>query len=257
MKSKSIVAIVPAAGRGSRLNPFPCPKELFPVGYQDVTINNSIEKRPKVVSQYLIENMISAGAEHIYIILGEGKSDIMSYYGDGKRFNTNITYLYQEELKGMPSAIDLVRPWTNSDTVLFGMPDTIIEPKNAFHELQRFHKVENAVLTLGLFPTVNPSKFGMVDIDENENVIYTVDKPKDSHLENMWGCACWSSEFTRLIEQFLTENTYNGSEMVLGDVFDFAIAKKLRVKGLVFQNGRYIDIGTASELDQALKQFHL
>lgn len=255
--SKSTVAIIPAAGRGSRLSPFPFPKELFPIGYQDVDINGHIEKRPKVVSQYLIENMIAAGADRIYIILGEGKSDIMTYYGDGKRFGTNISYLYQEELRGMPSAIDLVRPWISGDTVLFGMPDTIIEPKNAFSELRKFHGSEDAVLTLGLFPTDNPSKFGMVETDEANNITYTIDKPQNTHLENMWGCACWSQEFTNLIHQFLVKNEYEGKEIVLGDVFDYAIENKLKVKGLTFKDGKYIDIGTTSELDQALKQFHL
>ena len=44
----NVVAIVPAAGKGSRLWPFPCPKELFPVGYQDIDIKGAMEKRPKV-----------------------------------------------------------------------------------------------------------------------------------------------------------------------------------------------------------------
>ena len=253
----NIVAIIPAAGRGSRLSPFPFPKELFPIGYQDVVINDCTEKRPKVVSQYLIENMIAAGATHILIILGEGKSDIMSYYGDGKRFGTNIIYLYQEELRGMPSAIDLARPWINGDTVLFGMPDTIIEPKNAFDILRKYHEEQNSVLTLGLFPTDNPSKFGMVETDADSNVTYTIDKPKDTTLQNMWGCACWSKEFTQILQQFLSLKEYQGKEIVLGDVFDYALELNLKVKGLVFEKGKYMDIGTTSELDQALKQFHL
>jgi hypothetical protein len=29
-----ILGIIPAAGMGNRLAPFPCSKELFPVGYQ-------------------------------------------------------------------------------------------------------------------------------------------------------------------------------------------------------------------------------
>ena len=255
--SKNVVAIIPAAGRGSRLAPFPCPKELFPVGYQDIRIQGVMEKRPKVVSQYLVENMVSAGGSHIFIILGEGKSDIMTYYGDGKKFGTNITYLFQEELKGMPSAIDLIRPWINNEIVLFGMPDTILEPRNAFVHLKEYHEAEEALLTLGLFPTDNPSKFGMVDTDENSNVKFTIDKPKESNLKNMWGCACWSKEFVDLLAQFLQENEYKGKELILGDVFNYALDMKKKVKGLLFKEGKYIDIGTTCELDEALKQFHL
>ncbi len=257
MSHSNSVAIIPAAGKGSRLSPFPCPKELFPVGYQDIKIDGKTEKRPKVISQYLVENLVAAGAERIFIILGEGKHDIMRYYGDGKRFGTNITYLYQEELCGMPAAIDLARCWMKEDTVLFGMPDTIIEPRDNFETLLRYHHEQQAVLTLGLFPTDNPTKFGMVELDDNANVTHTIDKPKATNLENMWGTACWSPEFTQLIDEFLNKNAYRGQEIVLGDVFDYALELKLKVKGLVFQDGQYIDIGTTNELNQALKQFHL
>jgi glucose-1-phosphate thymidylyltransferase len=254
--NKNIVAIVPAAGRGSRLAPFPCPKELFPVGYQNIEIKGVVEKRPKVVSQYLLEQLVTAGASRIFIILGEGKADIMSYYGDGRRFGTDISYLYQEELKGMPFAIDLARPWMSNDTVLFGMPDTIVEPLDSFDRLLAFHQSSNAILTLGLFPTDNPSKFGMVETDDDNNVTYTIDKPKDSKLTNMWGTACWSPEFTDLIHEYLSFS-YQGKEIVLGDVFDYAIEKGLPVKGFVFEDGQYIDIGTTNELSVALKRFNL
>lgn len=251
-----IVAIIPAAGRGSRLAPFPCPKELFPVGYQDVEIDGVLEERPKVVSQYLLESMVAAGSSRVFIILGEGKADIMTYYGDGRRFGTDICYLYQEELRGMPFAIDLARCWMNDDTVLFGMPDTIIEPRDSFERLLAFHHESKAQLTLGLFRTGNPSKFGMVETDEHNTVIYTVDKPAQTDLTQMWGTACWSPEFTGLIHRRLV-SAYEGHEIVLGDLFNFALEEGLRVKGLVFDDGQYIDIGTAAELNLALRQFHL
>ena len=183
VKLQHIVGIIPAAGKGSRLAPFPCPKELFPVGYQDFEVNGVIQRRPKVVSQYLIENIIAAGAEKLLIIVSEGKGDLMKYYADGKKFNADISYLYQEEQRGMPGAIDLAKNWIPGSTVIFGMPDTIIEPNNVFDRLLKFHEKEKADLTLGLFPTTTPSKFGMVELDDNANVTDTIDKPKTSDLK--------------------------------------------------------------------------
>lgn len=252
-----IIGLVPAAGRGSRLAPFPCPKELFPVGYQDYLVGDTIEKRPKVVSQYLIENMQTAGAKRLFIILGEGKGDIMSYYGNGSRFGLEVAYLYQQQLTGMPGALDLATPHIAGATVVFGMPDTIIEPHDLFSQLLTKHQEHDADLTLGLFPTDNPSKFGMVEIDADNNVISTIDKPKQTELTLMWGCACWSPRFTELLHTFLTDNPFSGREIVLGDVFDEALRRNYTVKGIPFQDGQYIDIGTAAELNSALKRFHL
>jgi glucose-1-phosphate thymidylyltransferase len=257
MKKRNIVGIIPAAGRGSRLAPFPCPKELFPVGYQDYELNGNQVKRPKVVGQYLVENMIVAGVTHIYFIVSEGKGDIMNYFGNGSRFGIHISYLFQDELQGMPGAINLAEPWIGDATVVFGMPDTIIEPNDALKQLLDDHTNSQATLSLGLFHTDSPQKFGMVETDDHGNVTFTIDKPNGSNLDKMWGCCCWSSEFTALIKEYLTSNLYESKEIVLGDVFNLALKRKLPVRGLEFSDGHYIDIGTTDELDLAIKKFHL
>jgi glucose-1-phosphate thymidylyltransferase len=255
--NSEIIGIVPAAGKGTRLAPFPSPKELFPIGYQDYRIDGIVQKRPKVISQYLIENIIKAGASKLFIILGEDKHEIMRYYGDGHRFGVEIAYLYQENITGMPGAINLAHNWQNNSTVIFGMPDTIIEPHSFFSDLLKKHVEWKADLTLGLFPTENPSKFGMVDIDEDNNIRKIIDKPKQTSLKYMWGGACWSPVFSNILNSYLEEHRYKGKENLLGDVFTSAIENKLVVKGLLFSDGRYFDIGTADELDLALKKFHL
>lgn len=257
MNNKKLVGIIPAAGKGTRLSPFPCPKELFPIGYQDFLVGETMQKRPKVISQYLIENIIDAGAQQIIFILGEDKHEIMRYYGDGSRFHVDIAYLYQEKLKGMPYAINLARPWIGDADVLFGMPDTIIEPKNAFQQLLAHHCRTDSDLTLGLFLTEHTSKFGMVELTQENEVKRIIDKPQSTTLQHMWGCACWSASFTALIENYLFSHPYNGKEVVLGDIFSFAVEKQFKVNALVFQKGQYIDIGTVDELDAALKKFHL
>ncbi len=252
-----IVGIIPAAGKGTRLSPFPCPKELFPVGYQDYLVQGVIQKRPKVISQYLVENIIRAGAERLIFILGEDKHDIMRYYSDGSRFCVDIAYLFQEKLYGMPFALNLARRWVNNDLVLFGMPDTIIEPKDAFQQLLKKQKETSADLVLGLFTTDNPTKFGMVDIDDQGNISTIIDKPLTTSLQFMWGCACWSSKFTEFLDSYLQSHPYAGKEIVLGDIFSSAIDSGFMAKAVTFPDGQYIDIGTVNELDSALKKFHL
>ena len=175
----------------------------------------------------------------------------------GNRFRIDIAYLYQEKIIGMPYAINLACNWLNNDLVLFGMPDTIIEPQNAFLQLLHDHQQNSSDLTLGLFYTDTPSKFGMVDTDINGNITCIEDKPSTSCLHYMWGCACWSPSFTVLLDNYLASNPYIGKEIVLGDAFQFAINRGLKVKGLKFHNGQYIDIGTVDELNSALKKFHL
>lgn len=253
-----IVGLIPAAGQGTRLAPFPCPKELFPVGYQDYKIGGKVERRPKVVSQYLFEQLVAAGAQQIFIIVGDGKHDIMRYYGAGRRFGAHVAYLYQDILRGMPFALDLAYPWLNGDeTVVFGMPDTIVEPRDAFVRLLEYHNKHEADLTLGLFATDTPWKFGMVELDENHRVIHNVDKPQESDLRYMWGICCWGTRFTEMMHQFLEEIRESEREIVLSEAFDQALHRDLKVMGYCFDDGKYLDIGTSEELDIALHRFHL
>ena len=51
-----MIGIIPAAGAGQRIQPLGCSKELLPVGSRLV---EGVE-RPKAVSEYLVERMLSA-----------------------------------------------------------------------------------------------------------------------------------------------------------------------------------------------------
>jgi hypothetical protein len=96
----------------------------------------------------------------------------------------------------------------------------------------------------------------MVEIDADCNLIRTVDKPKNSSLTHMWGTCCWSPSFTDLIDEFLSGHERQNKEVVLGDMFNEALRRKMLVKGFPCLDGRYIDIGTSEELNAALREFH-
>lgn len=251
-----IVGIIPAAGKGTRLQPLPIPKELFPIGYQDYPIDGVLHKRPKVISQYVVENMAAAGASRVVFVLGEGKHHIMEYYGAGTRFGLECVYVYQERLSGMPGALDLARGIVDGWLVLFGMPDTVFEPTDGYKVLVDVHRRAGNDVTLGLFPTQAPHKFGMVDFAEDGTIRSIVDKPLTSSLRYMWGTAVWGDKFTRLLGEFVAGRLAERREMLLGDAFTAAIEAGLQVRAHAFADGSYLDIGTAEELDETIRRFH-
>ena len=65
--------VVPAAGRGSRIQPLAFSKELLPVGSR----SDKGMDRPCAVSEYLIERLILGGADKICFVISPGKSDIL------------------------------------------------------------------------------------------------------------------------------------------------------------------------------------
>jgi glucose-1-phosphate thymidylyltransferase len=250
-----LVGLIPAAGGAIRVSPLPGSKELFPIGFREIKVDGRMQLRPKVVSQYVMDNMYYAGARKIFILLGKGKTDIMHYYGSGKDFKGHIAYLLDDNIRGLPYTLDLARPWVRENTVLFGMPDTIFTPTDAFARVLAKHRETNSDVTLGIFPTNRPENLCPVELDELGQVLSMVDKPADTNIENTWGCACWNSRFTGFMHDYLKSRSVNGKEAILADVFLGALRQGLSMFGLFFADGEYIDVGTPDDLVVAVKRF--
>jgi glucose-1-phosphate thymidylyltransferase len=249
---RAVFGVVPAAGRGRRVAGLRWRKDLYPLGWEEVEVGGVRCPRPRVVGSYLLDGMVAAGAERLFVVVGEG-GEVMKHFG-AERGGAPIAYLYQEELRGGVFAIDLARPWLPVEhTVLFGFPDTIVEPPDALTRLLAAHRAEEADLTLGLFPTDRPSDFGMVRLDGNEPV-ELIDKPAQTDLRLMYGLACWGERTTAMLPACLAAAPA-GREAVPGDLFNAAIASRLRVRALAFEEGHYTDVGTPAELNRALARY--
>lgn len=251
-----LVGLIPAAGAGTRVAPLPSSKELFPIGFRYRDVNGVRRLSPKVVSEYLVEALAAGGARRVFMIVNAGKSDILRFYGDGHAHGVSMGYLVQEQPTGMPAALDLARPWLGGATVLFGMPDTILEPEDCFHRLLDTHRQRLADVTLGLFRTQEPWRFGMVEEDGDSCLVCCVDKPKESRLEYMWGIAAWGPSFTEFLGRFCSESSLRPSrELLLGDAFNAAAERGLRVLCHRFAEGSYLDVGSPDDLLAASMRF--
>src|SRR5262249_30014991 len=87
-RERAMIGVIPAAGAGLRIQPLGCSKELLPVGSREV---EGVE-RPKAVSEYLVERMISAGATQICIVISAEKTDIVKFYAE-RSFSAEIFYV--------------------------------------------------------------------------------------------------------------------------------------------------------------------
>jgi glucose-1-phosphate thymidylyltransferase len=168
--------IVPAAGRGTRIQPLAFSKELLPVGSR---VDNGVE-RPCAVSEYLIERMILGGCERICFVISPGKSDILEYFGDAYG-DATIAYVVQNRPAGLCDAIFrahcVVAP---QQPVVIGLPDTIWFPKAALAELP------DDKLSFLLFPVEQPQFFDAVVLDGDAVREIQVKKP-NAASNWIWG----------------------------------------------------------------------
>ena len=101
---QEVVGLIPAGGKGTRIAPLPCSKELYPVGFMSNDKNDRV--LPKVVCHYLLEKMRLAGISKTYVVLRQGKWDIPSYLRDGAMFDMHIAYLIMNLPFGVPYTLD-------------------------------------------------------------------------------------------------------------------------------------------------------
>lgn len=243
-----LIGIIPAAGRARRLS-LPFSKELYPLGYRIKTASGKTEYRIRPVISFLIDCMVLSGVEKVFVIISKEKVDILRFLGSGINHRVKISYLVQEEPRGMPEALGMVYDWSDSDSVfLFGMPDTIFYPRDALKLVLEEHISNGSAVTIGVFPTNNPSKYGMVEFDSDMNLTNVIDKPEVSDLKFMWGIASWNHTFMSFMVEYISKNLHGDREIVLSDVFKYAITQGVPIKVLPFFSGAYYDIGTTDDL---------
>lgn len=169
--------IIPAAGRGSRIQPLAFSKELLPVGSR--VLDDT--RRPCAVSEYLLERMIIGGADKICFVIGAGKSDILEYFG--ARFGSaELVYVVQQEAAGLCDAVfrahALVAP---DEAVMIGLPDTVWFPSDALQALPEDE------LSFLLFPVERPELFDAVALDADARVLEIRVKQPNAGTRWIWG----------------------------------------------------------------------
>jgi glucose-1-phosphate thymidylyltransferase len=242
----NIIGLFPAGGKATRISPLPCSKEIYPIGFY--LQGKSDEKRPKVVGHYLLEKMRLAGAKKAYIILRHEKWDIPSYFSDGKLLDMSIAYLMMDLPYGVPFTLDQAYPFINDAIVIFGFPDILFRPDDAYVQLLDRQAETGADLVLGLFPVDQSKKVDMVELDQHGRISGISIKPAETNLHYTWLIAVWSPAFSRFMHVFVRslkqkykeKNTF--PEVFLGHVIQAAISSEIQIEKVVFEDGSYLDI---------------
>lgn len=244
--------LFPAGGDASRVAPLPCSKEIFPVGFQG---NGPL--RPKVAGQYLLENMRLAGVTKAYIVLRKGKWDIPSYFAYGNSLDLFLAYIIVEKTAGVPFTLDRAYPYLQDDLVLFGFPDILFQPKEAFVHLMDKQKKSEADLVLGLFPANEPQKVDMVQLDNRGGIKRILIKPLNTDLAYTWIIAVWTPVFSRFMHDFVQRHAQQDAyppsqaEVFLGEVINAALSSGIATDKVIFEHGKYLDIGTPEDMIKA------
>jgi glucose-1-phosphate thymidylyltransferase len=223
--------IVPAAGRGSRIQPLAFSKELLPVGSR---LRDGFAC-PCAVSEYLVERMLRAGATRICFVISPGKSDIVEYYGAGYG-SVPIAYVVQPHAVGLCDAVFRALPLIAPDEpVIVGLPDTVWFPEEALRALP------DDALSFLLFPVDQPERFDAVILDAESRVVEIQVKRAGPSARWIWGA--FKMPGRMLGELHAVWQARHCADEYIGTLMNAYLAEGGRAIGV--KAGRsYVDVGT-------------
>lgn len=159
--------IILAGGKSTRLYPLTTAfsKHLLPIF-------------DKPMIYYPLSILLLMGIKDILIILNPYEINIFrSILGDGNKYGVKITYEIQESPRGIADAFIIGEQFISGDRVCLILGDNVFYGQDLTKILNQAMLMEKAVIFA--YPVNNPSDFGVVEFDDNYNVISLEEKPSN------------------------------------------------------------------------------
>lgn len=214
--------IVPMAGRGSRLRPhtLTVPKPLIPVAGEPI-VHRLVKDIAKVLNQPIDE---------VAFILGDpaffGDDIVDSLKGLAKSLGAKASIYRQDQPLGTGHAIMSAKESLSGPAVV-AYADTLIKAN--------FTLDEKADAVIWTKKVKNPEAYGVVNLNEKEEIIELVEKPEEFVSDQAVIGIYYFKDIAVLkgkLQEVLEENLMHGGEYQINDGI-----KKMMAEGKIFKTG--------------------
>ena len=243
MKTKGIIL---AAGKGTRLMPatIPASKPLLPL-------------YDKPMIYYPLETLIRLGIKDILFIVQEDDLIIFKKtFGSGSDVGLNFSYEIQNVQRGIADAYFIADKYLDGNSSVLALSDNIFLGKKYFDyansALLKMQDVGGSVFGL---PVPDPEKFGVIELDENNNIIGIEEKPLNPKsnliIPGFYFFDSDASEYAKTLKPS------NRGELEITDLIEIYLSKKKLALEILDNSIVWHDTGNANALLEAAQKVKL
>ncbi len=160
--------IILAAGRGTRLYPL-----------TKIVNKQLLQIYDKPMIYYPLSILMLLGIKDILIITGSKDVDLFNnLLGDGSQIGINIEYEIQDVPRGISEAFIIGEKFIGNDNACLILGDNIFYGHGFLEPIRKKIQLFESGSVIFGYPVTDPERFGVVEFNENNEVLSIEEKPK-------------------------------------------------------------------------------
>ena len=226
--------IILAGGKGTRMSPLTkaVNKQLLP-----------IYDKPLIF--YPLSILMLAGIKDILIIVNKGQLDqYKKLIPNGANLGIKITYLEQDQPRGLPDAFVIGEKFIGKDNVAMILGDNFFYGQNLTTKLKENTKINKGARVV-LHKVQHPEAFGVAKVDKKNKILSIKEKPK-KFLSDLaiTGLYFFDNKVVELAKKLKPSKR---GEVEIVDLLNFYKSKKQLSADIIGRGGAWLDTGSIED----------